>query len=276
MSERVRIEREDGVARVFLARPEKRNALDGAMFEALAAAADELAGEAGLRAVVLAGDGPAFCAGLDLAAFMARPQDLPGMLAPLPGEPVNLFQKAAWAWHALPVPVIAAIRGPAYGGGLQIALGADIRLLAPDAALSVMEIRWGLVPDMAGSRLLAELVGADVAKELTWTGRIVEAEEAVRLGLATRVVDDPLAEATALARDIAARSPDAVRAGKYLLNRSRDLGHADGLALEARVQARLLGGPNQLEAARAGMEGREPRFRDPVFRPADVEGQEST
>jgi enoyl-CoA hydratase/carnithine racemase len=163
----------------------------------------------------------------------------------------------------LPVPVIAAVHGAAFGGGLQIALGADIRLVAPDAKLSVMEIKWGLIPDMTGTQTLRRLVRLDVAKELTFSGRIVSGEEAVGLGLATRVSSTPLEDALALAAEIAQKSPDAIRAGKQLLNESGLTTLEDGLRLEERLQLGLIGSPNQVEAVQANMEKRAPRFKDP-------------
>ncbi len=261
MSEqRVTVSIDAGVARVALARPKKKNALDLAMFEALAGAAAQLVGEKDLRAVVLHGEGSAFCAGLDITNFMADPATIGALLEKTPGDVVNLAQRVAWAWRELPVPVIAALHGEVFGGGLQVALGADIRIVDPEAGLSVMEIRWGIIPDMGGSRFLKELVGYDVAMELALTGRIVPGEEAVRIGLATRCVADPLADAMTLASTIAERSPDAVRAIKCLLHRAARLDDPEGLDLETRLQMSLLGGKNQMEAARAGLEGRTPAF----------------
>src|SRR5262249_50425504 len=196
------------------------------MFEALVTAGERLGSEPGLRAVVLSGEGPDFCAGLDFGSFQAmregqRLSDGASAFADLPpayGPAQATGQRAAYVWAELPVPVIAAVTGNALGGGLQIALGADIRIVAPDARLSVLEIRWGLIPDMTGSQLLPELVGRDVAKELTFTGRMVSGTEAVTLGLATRADPDPRAAALELARAIAARSPHAIRAPMRLLN----------------------------------------------------------
>jgi enoyl-CoA hydratase/carnithine racemase len=224
----------------------------------------ELAADARLRAVVLSGEGRAFSAGLDFASFLGDAANAkPGLLGRSGDGPATRAQQAAYAWTTLPVPVIAAVHGFAYGGGCQIALAADVRLLAPDAKLSVMEIRWGLIPDMTGTQTLRHLVRQDVAKELTFTGRIVEAEEAVRIGLATRIVDEPRTAALALARDIAARSPDAIRAAKRLLNEAYHGDHVEGLRREAREQAALLGSANQGEAVRANFEKRAPRFTDP-------------
>ena len=273
MGERVTIDRKEGVAHVRMNRPEKLNALDQAMFDGLIAAGQELAQDASVRAVVLSGEGRAFCAGLDFGGFQAmsgggeqqssdgRPAR--GLLSRNRESPANHAQSAAWIWAELPVPAIAAIHGVAYGGGLQVALGADIRLVSPDARLSVMEIKWGLIPDMSGTQTLRRLVRLDVLKELTFTGRVISGSEAVELGLATRVSPDPLEASLELAREIASKSPDAIRAGKQLLQSSGLVDTAEGLALEAKVQASLIGRPNQIESVRANMEKRDPRFSDP-------------
>jgi enoyl-CoA hydratase/carnithine racemase len=251
-----------------LNRPDKLNALDQAMFDALVATGKALAADRALRAVVLSGEGRAFCAGLDFASFMAmasggQERRARSLLDRDEGSPANLAQQAAYVWTSLPVPVIAAVHGFAYGGGLQIALAADLRLVHPDAQLSVMEIKWGLIPDMTGTQTLRHLVRLDVAKELTFTGRLVSGREAAALGLATRVSETPRDDALALAREIAGKSPSAIRAGKRLLNRSVDVGLRDGLRLEEEIQLGLIGQPNQLEAVQANMEKRAPRFKDP-------------
>lgn len=257
---RVRIERQGAIALVTLARPYKRNALDLAAFEALDAAWRALAAERDLRAVVLAGEGKSFCTGLDLAAFHSAPETIGRLMSTSAGEAANLAQRAAWGWRNCPFPVIAALHGEVFGGGLQIALGADLRIARPDASLSVMEVRWGLIPDMAGSQTLRGIVRRDVALELIWTGRIVSGDEALALGLVTRVSDDPLTAAVALAEQIAARSPDAVRAAKRLFARAWEVPADEALGLESALQADLLGQRNQLEAVRAGLAGDMPRF----------------
>jgi enoyl-CoA hydratase/carnithine racemase len=271
MSDRVRVTLDAGVADVRLARPDKINALDGDMFQALRETGRQLAQEPGLRAVVLSGEGRGFCAGLDFSSFAAMGNSGDGsgksaggnLLDSLEDSPANNAQSPAWVWQELPVPVIAAVHGVAYGGGLQIALGADIRIVAPDARLSVMEIKWGLVPDMSATQTLRHLVRLDVAKDLTFTGRIVDGNEAVEIGLATRVSERPYDDALDLARTIASKSPDAIRAGKRLLNETtRDLGVADGLGLEAELQKGLLGRPNQIESVKANLEKRAPRYQD--------------
>jgi enoyl-CoA hydratase/carnithine racemase len=269
MEQRLTISISDGIADVRLVRPDKMNALDAAMFDALVAATERLSKEKGVRAVVLSGEGRAFCAGLDMGRFAAMKENGGNGIAG--GEKrdlsvrthglANYPQQAVWGWRQLPVPVIAAIQGVAFGGGFQLALGADMRLLAPDARMSIMEIKWGLVPDMAGTPILASLVRDDILRELTYTGRIFSAAEALSYGLATRICDDPRTAAFELAREIAGKSPDAIRAVKRMLNNlSVDPGPA--LLAESVEQQKLLGSPNQTEAVRANMEKRAPRFAD--------------
>jgi enoyl-CoA hydratase/carnithine racemase len=262
--DRVRIEIEDGVAVARMVRADKHNALDAAMFTSLIAAAERLAGERGVRAVVLCGEGPSFCSGLDVASFMSGPVSTDDLLSRDNGRIANLAQRASYDWTTVPAPVIAAVHGACFGGGLQIALGADIRVAAPDARLSVMEIRWGLIPDMGITQSLPRLVGIDVAKELTFTGRPVSGAEARELGLVTRVADDPLAAALELAREIAAKSPDAVRSAKRLYNEAWNASPADALKLESELQTRLLGSPNQVAAVTAGMTKQPAAFEDPA------------
>ncbi|WP_076998109.1 crotonase/enoyl-CoA hydratase family protein [Variovorax sp. KK3] len=280
MNERIEaIRHPDGVVELHLARADKMNALDPAMFDALIEAGEALCGDVRVRAVVIAGRGKAFCAGLDMQSFErmeqgAGPGPGPGSDSPsaLLGKQAsadlverthglsNAAQRVATVWRDVPVPIIAAVHGVAFGGGLQVALGADIRLVAPDARLSVMEIKWGLVPDMAGMVLMRELARADVVRELCFTGRIFSGEEAVALGLATRVSADPLADALAMAHDIAQKSPDAIRAGKRLLNAAMGHSAAELLLAESVEQKALIGSANQAEAVRANLERRAPRF----------------
>ncbi len=250
MNDRVRIDIDgDGVADVCLVRGDKMNALDAAMFAALAAAIDRLKTEPGLRAVVLHGEGKAFCAGLDMGRFtaMGAGGEPPGqrLLARTHGI-CNSSQFVALGWRELPVPVVAAVHGVAFGGGLQLALGADIRLVTPQTRMSVMEIKWGLVPDMAGLVLMRGLLRDDVARELAYTGRIVLGDEAVQIGLATRACADPLAEARVLAQTMAQRSPGAVRAAKRLFNQAHhtlDNAAAQLLQAESDEQAALIRHP---------------------------------
>ena len=265
MSDRVRVTIDDGVADVRLNRPDKLNALDGAMFLAIAEVGERLKGERSVRAVVLSGEGRGFCAGLDLGFFQ---QMAGGQLGDVEGNPTemqpsgltHLGQQVAWVWQELSVPVIAAVHGVALGGGLQIALGADIRIVAPDVRMSVLEIRWGLVPDMTGTYQLGRLVRADVAKELCLTGRMVDGEEAARIGLATRVSAEPRTDALALAREIAGQNPDAVRGIKALLDGAPGRDAAGQLAEERRVVGSVIGRPNQVEAVTAFFEKRPPVF----------------
>src|SRR3982075_2621519 len=267
MEDRVQVTMADGVADVRLVRADKMNALDAAMFDALVATCDRLSREKGLRVVVLSGEGRAFCAGLDMGRFAAMKEM--GGNGVAGGENrdlsvrthglANFPQAAVWGWRQLPVPVIAAIQGVAFGGGFQLALGADMRVVAADGRISVMEIKWGLVPDMAGTPILASLVRDDILRELTYTGRIFSAHEAMSYGLATRICDDPRAAAFEVAREIAGKSPEAIRAAKRMLNNlSVDPGPA--LLAESVEQMKLMGGANQLEAVRANIDKRAPGF----------------
>jgi enoyl-CoA hydratase/carnithine racemase len=235
------------------------------MFEAIVAAAERVASVPGVRAVVLHGEGPSFCSGLDMVSVMSATSGVEGFIEWVRGEggSPNSAQRTAYDWVRLPVPVIAAIHGTCFGGGLQIALAADIRFAAPDARLSVMEVKWGLVPDMSITRTLPRLVGIDVAKELTYTARVLSGREAHELGLVTHLSDDPFAAATALAAEIAERSPDAVRGAKRLLDESWTAPAKQSLALEADIQVGLIGSPNQLEAVRARMTKQRADFVDP-------------
>lgn len=271
MSDRVTISVDErGIADVRMNRADKRNALDGAMFAGLRDAGEQLKSMPNVRVVVLSGEGASFCAGLDFSSFQSmadgggkeRPANNdPG--APTPGGITHLGQQAAWVWQELPVPVIAAVHGHALGGGIQIALGADIRFVHPDTQMSVREVHWGLVPDMTGTLFLSRLVGTDVAKELTFTARIFSGREAGELGLATHVTESPLDDAMALAAEIAGRSPEAVRGTKALFNRLANDGAAEQFAEERRVIGSLIGSPNQVETVTANFEKRAPVYTDP-------------
>ena len=265
MNDRIEsIRHADGVVELHMSRADKMNALDPAMFDALVDAGTQLRDDAEVRAVVLSGRGKAFCAGLDMQSFQrmesSGASSVSKDLLERTHGACNAAQYVAMVWREVPVPVIAAVHGVAFGGGLQVALGADVRLVAADARMSVMEIKWGLVPDMSGMVLMRELARNDVLRELTYTGRIFSGQEAVALGLATRVAADPLAEALALAHEIAQKSPDAIRAGKRLLNAAMSESAAEVLLAESVEQKALIGSPNQTEAVRANMERRAPRF----------------
>ena len=271
MGERVSVTIDGGVADVRLDRPDKINALDPAMFEAIVATGESLKQDPSVRAVVLSGEGRGFCAGLDFSSFQAMASDGDGAgggdggtaaIGRTNGRLTHLGQQAAWVWTELPVPVVAAVHGPCLGGGLQIALGADLRIVSPDARLSVLEVRWGLTPDMTASVTLPRLVGLDVAKELTWTGRTVSGQEAVALGLATRLADDPRAAALELAHELAAKSPHAIRGAKALFDIGSHRSLAEQLAEERRAIGSLIGSPNQVEAVTAFFEKRAPAFED--------------
>ncbi len=258
----IRITTEGAIAFVCLARPGKRNAVNLAMFRELAGCGEPLSA-AGVRAVVLHGDGAAFCAGIDTSIFaQADARELAAMLAPAYPGGANVFQQAACVFRNLPVPVICALHGVALGAGLQIALGADLRFAEPSTRFSAMEVHWGLVPDMGLSVTARGVLPADRLAELVYTGRSVDAPEALALGLVTAIADDPLARARETAAAIAGLSPDAIRAAKQLLRDGMALPAGDALALEARLQGALIGSPNQAEAVRARIDRREPKFEN--------------
>jgi enoyl-CoA hydratase/carnithine racemase len=270
--ERVRVEiGANGVATVTLARADKHNALDQPMFEGLINAAEQLASDVTVRAVVIHGEGKSFCSGLDVASFMTRGGGTDVLLIRKGGELANFAQRVTCDWSRVSAPVIAAIHGNCFGGGLQIALGADIRLAAPSARLSILEIKWGLIPDMGITQTLPRLLPIDVAKELTFTGRIVSGSEGCDLGLITRVNDDPLAAALTLADEIARQSPDAIRAAKRLYNETwTGNNSAAALVLETDLQVGILGKPNQIAAITAGMQGKRAIFGNPEWSSPEV------
>lgn len=258
---RVSVEYKDHIAHVTLTRGDKMNALDQDMIQALIAAGQEVA-VSDARAVVLSGEGKSFCAGLDVANFAAfAGADLDELLVQRRHGDTNDFQEVALVWRRIPVPVIAALQGVVYGGGLQIALGADIRIAAPETKLSLMEMKWGLIPDMGGMELLPKLVRTDVLRLLTYTARPIDATRAAEWGLVTQLSDDPLTEARALAEDIAGRSPSAIRAAKRLIDVAEHAGRQEVLMVESREQAALIGKPDQMEVIAAQMQGRKPVFK---------------
>jgi enoyl-CoA hydratase/carnithine racemase len=265
MEDRISLTIDEGIAHARLIRADKMNALDGKMFQAIVEAGEQLRANSAIRAVVLSAQGKAFCAGLDTSSFaaMASGEREEGERSGLEERThgiANVAQHAAWMWRELPVPVIAAVHGVAFGGGFQVALGADMRYTTPDCRFSVMEIKWGLVPDMGGTQLMRHLVRDDVNRELTYTGRIFNGEEALAMGLVTRVCDDPVADALETARQIAGRNPDAIRADKRLLNAAPYLSAQEGLMEESLEQQRIIGTPNQVEAVMAEMEKRPANF----------------
>ena len=253
---------EDGVAQVRFTRADKMNALDPEMFERIIEAGHVLHKMKGVRVVVLSGEGRAFCAGLDLSNFARKPSpDEPDLTERTHGN-ANRAQQAAMVWRKLPVPVIAAVHGVCFGGGLQIASGADIRVVHPETRMAIMELKWGLVPDMGGYALWRGLVRDDVLRELVYTNREFTGAEAKEIGLATFVEDDPLARATAIASEIANRNPHAIRAAKRLHAGMTDR-DTDAILLEESIeQHAIMRSRNQVEAVMAGMEKRAPAFDD--------------
>ena len=254
MSDRVELEIKGPVAYVRLNRPEKHNGMDFALLKAVVKTAQQLKKNRDIRAVLLSGNGPSFCSGLDVKAMFADPKRMAHGFAALHSPVANIFQQWGMAWRELPVPVIACIHGNCFGAGIQLALAADIRIATPDAKLSVMEAKWGLVPDMSGTVTLRELLPLDVAKELTFTGRVLSGEAAHALGLVTHVDADPQARAETLVAEIVQRSPDAVAAGKALLQEAWLASDEDALAAERRWQRRVMGRKNHRIAAKRNTE----------------------
>jgi enoyl-CoA hydratase/carnithine racemase len=267
MNDRVVLSIEEGIADVRLNRADRMNALDPEMFKAIARVGAQLKGSPGVRAVVLSGDGSAFCAGLDVGRMMAAAEGRPILPFADLGQRThgiaNWAQHLVWLWRELPVPVIAAVHGVAFGGGFQLALGADLRYVAPGTKLAIIETKWGLVPDMAGTQLMRHLAREDIVRELTYTGRIFSADEALAFGFATQIVKDPRAVALQTAREIAGRSPDAIRAAKRLFNLAAGCDAATGLAAETAEQKALLGNANHVEAVMANLENRAPQWSCP-------------
>ncbi len=255
-----------GIAHVRLTRPEKLNALTLDTLHELIATARELRKDKTLRVVVLSGEGESFCAGLDFGSVLRNPPGIVRAFTPSPLRGTNAFQEACWAWRRLPVPVIAAVSGHCYGGGLQIALAADFRVAAPDSEWSVLEGRWGLIPDMSGIQSLKELVGIDVAKKLTMTAAMLNGHQARELGLATELADDPVARAFDLADELAARSPDAVAAAKRLFNSSWNSSPRRTFARERVEQLFLLAAANTSAAREAAFKRVAPAFGPRVLR----------
>jgi enoyl-CoA hydratase/carnithine racemase len=258
---------ENHVADVRFNRPDKYNALSFDMITAMANTINRLAKEPGVRVVVISGEGKGFCAGLDVenfAALQSGENKLPDLRERYENHITNIFQHIAYGWKELPMPVIAAIHGVAMGGGCQIALGADIRFCTPDTRFSIMEMRWGLIPDMSVTQTIRDLVSIDVAKELIFTGKVIRGEDAARLKLVTHVCEKPYDEAMALAKEIASKNPDAVRAAKKLLNETWHGDSARGFLMESELMMTLLGTPNQIEAISSNFTGQMPAFQDPV------------
>lgn len=249
-----------GVTEVVLDRPDKHNGVDWQMMRDLRTAARKVRADRSIRAVVLRGEGPSFSSGLDFGSVTKRPDRI--LRGFVPTGRTNLFQGCCWDWRDVPVPVVVAIHGRCYGAGLQVALAADFRIASPDAQLSVMEAKWGLIPDMAGTVALRELVGMDQAKLLTMTGRVISAQEADRIGLVTELADDPQAAALALAQELASKSPDAVAAAKTLFQENWLASEADALSRERWLQGKLIAGRNFREALSANFAKRVARFKD--------------
>lgn len=260
---RIRIEQEDHIVQIVLTRAEKKNAMDDAMIDALIEAGEQVAAS-DARAVVLCGEGDSFCAGIDISGLTRMiGRDMEAQLLPRShGQgTTNRWQEVAMMWHRMDIPVIAALHGAVYGAGLQLALGADIRFAGPDSRLAVMEMKWGIVPDMGGMVLLPRLVRDDVMRRLIYTAAPIDAEEAARCGLVTQVVENPLAAARTLAAEIAGKGPNAIQAAKALCAQAWTGTSEEVLLAESAAQARLLGQPEQMEVIAAQFAKRAPLFK---------------
>ncbi len=250
----------DGIASVILNRPDKMNALNKDLFEAIIATGEAIKEDKSVRVVVISGAGRAFCAGLDMELMMAVGET---NLDERTHGLSNVFQQAAWVWHEVPVPVIAAVHGTCYGGGLQLMTGADMRYIHPETKLSIMEMKWGIVPDMAGTQLWSRFVREDIIRELTYTARIFNGDEAHQYGFATRLTETPLDDAMATAQQIANKNPEAIRAAKRLISNQIQTNPEAGLLAESVEQTAIIKTPNQIEAVMANMQKRAPKFSDP-------------
>ena len=261
---------ENGIADVKMVRTDKMNALDDAMINALIDTAAELEKHPEVRVVVLSGDGRAFCAGLDTSNFKRTAEGNGGSatvkhgggLADRTHGIANRAQQIVWGWRNLHAPVIAAVHGIAFGGGFQLTLGADIRFVHPETKLSIMEAKWGLIPDMGGTPVMRAIASEDILRELSYTARIFSGEQAKEYGFATHVSESPYEDAMVLAREIAERSPSSVKRSKKMFNALFDATDAEALLTESVLQDEIIGKPNQVEAVKAGMEKRVGNFSD--------------
>ncbi len=258
---KVSIEIDNHVATVRLSRPDKLNALDIEMFDEIIAAGQVVQNDKTVRVVVLHGQGRAFCAGLDLQNLMAAGQEFLRPLSDRTHGMANRWQQAVWTWRECDVPVIAAVHGVAFGGGLQIMSGADIRIIHPDTRLSIMELKWGIIPDMGGTQLWRHNVRDDVLREMIYTHKEFDGSQAVAYGFATRTHDEPLEEAIRLAKDIASKSPSAIVQAKNMLNQCHYLGEEDGLLLESILQDKIIRKENQMEAVMSQMQKRQAEYQ---------------
>lgn len=269
--ERIELTIKDNVAHVSLARPDKMNALDTKMFEAIPMVGELLKADKSVRTVIVSGQGGNFCAGLDKSSFEGLLQNkgvsIEGdgnstKLAERTHGIANAVQYTVWMWRELPMPVIAAVEGVALGGGLQISLGADIRIAAPDSRFSILELKWGIIPDMSSTQIMRHMVRDDVIRELTYTARIFSAQEAKEWGFITHISENPLEHAKRLAHEIVIKNPDAIRAAKRVIDKSYHQSPSEGLLMESVEQDQIMGSANQIEAVMAALHKRAPNFED--------------
>jgi len=258
--ERVKFYVENHIAYVVLNRPDKHNGIDKAMVVELVNTANHIRRQRDIRCVILSGEGPSFCAGLDFNYVAKHPSMVVRFFAKLPWTKDNMFQRVAHIWRDLPVPVISVVHGNCFGAGMQIVLATDYRIVMPDAQLSIMEMKWGLIPDMSGTVTLSRLTRIDIAQELTMTGRIFTGEQGAEYGLVSCVSATPMKNAEQLAQTICKQSPDAIAATKYLFKKTWKSETRLSLFWERITQLRLLGRKNQKIAMKNGLsKGKEAR-----------------
>jgi len=271
INNRIEFSVENHVAHVKLSRADKMNALDNEMFDAIPMVGEQIRQDPSIRVVVVSGDGGNFCAGLDKSNFASilekkgvslNDKEPAMVLADRTHGIANALQYVVWMWRELPMPVIAAIDGFCLGGGLQIALGADFRYAKADSKFSILEMRWGIVPDMSSTQIMRHIIRDDVIRELTYTAKIFDAKQAKEWGFITEIVDDPLAHAMSVANEIAYKNPDAIRAAKKIIDASNYQTAEEGLLMESVEQDKIMGTPNQIEAVMAELQKRKPEFRD--------------
>ena len=266
MSEQhVDLEFDGPIARVWLNRPDKLNGITFEMLQQLKDAATAIDKNRDVRVVFLEGRGDSFCAGLDFGKGMTNPKKVGRWFIPNPFRGTNMFQEPLWAWRRLSVPVIAITRGHVFGGGIQLALAADFRFTTPDCEWSVLEAKWGLVPDMSGTIALTDQLPGDLAKRLVMTAEVFDGAKAVEYGVATGVSDKPEELAMELAEKLMQRSPDSVAASKELMDRTRRMSVRRAFALERRLQFAMLRSVNTKIAQSAGKKKAEPTFKSRTF-----------
>jgi len=263
MSELIKLEIKNKIATITLNRPQKKNALTLEMLVTLSTIGDNLKNETSLKCIIIKGSAGTFSSGIDITSFASLASDkqlLNSIMAPLDGVSYNQIQKSCLIWQEISIPVVAVLEGPVFGAGLQLALGADIRIAGDNTVLSIMETKWGLIPDMGITQTLPKLISYDQALYATLTSNLITATEAKSLGLVTICSKNPYDESTKWVKGISARSPEAIVSTKTLYKKAWSEKTTENVRLEALLQTKLIGSPNQMEAVLANIENRTPNF----------------